>query len=188
MILVALGKKGSGKSAVLRKLATHRLRAAPQALILYHDPACQLDDRAGWLCTSIAHARERISRARVLPQLSIFRGVEVEDLARFALEVRDCTLIIDELDRACTGKVWKSESVRRIVHEGRHERIDLWGTFRSTRNVSEDVLNAADAVFLFRHSAAAYYDLQAIEHRLGPSYATACQGLEFGQFVIWRDD
>jgi hypothetical protein len=155
---------------------------------LYHDPACQLSEGAGVLCTSVELARTRLARDGVLPQLTIWRGVDVEDLARFALQVRDCTLIVDELDRACTGKIWKSDSVRRIVHEGRHERIDLWGTFRSTRNVSEDLLNAADAVFLFRHSVAAYYDLQAIEHRLGPSYAIACQSLGFGQFVIWRDD
>lgn len=188
MVVLFLGKKGSGKSALCRKIVYRRLLESPRALTLYHDPACQIRAEAGKLFTSCEAAREALKRSGVLPQLCVFRGVEVDDLARFAMEVRDCTLVIDELDRACNGKEWRSQHVRRIVHEGRHERVDLFGTFRSTRNVSEDIINAADAVFLFRHSQAAVFDLRIVEQRLGLAYAEACQGLGFGQFLTWSDD
>lgn len=184
MIVLFLGKKGVGKTALERKLIYRRLVERPKSLVFWNDPACQI--RGGALFTSIAQARATF-RAGGAPRLSIFRGVDVNDLALLAREVHDTTLVLDEMDRACHGKTWSAPEVRHLVQEGRHERVDLFGTFRRTANVNEDLLAAADFVFLFRHSEAAPYDLQTLRLRFGERYAEACTTLEPGRFVVWAD-
>lgn len=184
MVILSLGKKGSGKTALLRKLAYHRLRQT-RSLIWWHDPGCQV--KAGKIFESIEQARETFAKIGV-PRLCVFRDIDVEALASLAISVKDLTLVIDEMDLACSGKKWIAPSVERIVHYGRHLRCDLFGTFRSTRNVSEDLLNAVDYAFLFRHNAASEYDIHTIRRRFGISYSSAVTQLQPLQFVIWSDD
>lgn len=188
MIVLALGKKGSGKTTLLRKLAYRRLCLPARPLVLWHDPGAQLADTVGRHFAAVRTARDWLKLHGSLPQLSVFRGADVEELAKLAIDLGDVTLVMDELDRACRDKRWLSESVRRIVHEGRHLRVDLFGSFRSTRNVSEDLLGQADHVFLMRHTAAGEYDLGTIARRFGDRYASAVQALEPMQFLAWSDD
>lgn len=185
MIVLFLGKKGVGKTALERKLIYRRLVERPRSIVFWNDPACQI--RGGALFTSVDAARSHF-RAQGAPRLSIFRNVDVDELARLACEVHDVTLVLDEMDRACNGKTWTAPTVRHIVQEGRHERVDLFGTFRRTANVSEDLLSGSDYVFLFRHSTANPYDLQTIAKRFGENYERAVQTLEPGRFVIWADE
>lgn len=184
-VVVILGKKGTGKSSLLRRLVYQRLQGAPRHTVFFDDSGCQV--RGGVVFTSAAQAAKHIA-ARGVPRLAVFRGVDVDDIAQLALRVHDVTLVLDELDRACNGKAFSSEAVKRIVHYGRHERVDLWGTFRSTRNVSEDLLNAADRIFLLHHSAACYPDIDAIRRRFGPQIADAVTRLEPWRFVAWSDE
>lgn len=185
MILLTIGKKGAGKSTALRRLVYRRLLESPRSTVFWVDTGCQV--KGGALFESIATARAHFASAGV-PRLCIYRGCDVEDVAALALELHDVTLVVDELDRACSGKTWRAPSVRRIVHEGRHERVDLWGSFRSTRNVHEDLVGQCDAALLFRQTEAGYYDLQTLKLRFGPAMAEAVQRLEPMHFVMWADD
>jgi hypothetical protein len=140
------------------------------------------------LFTDVSQARAQLSATRALPSLSVFRDVDVDELCAFAADVRDVTLVIDELDRVCVGKNWVSKHAKRIVHEGRHKRVDLFGTFRSTRNVNEDLIGQADYIFLFRHGTGAYYDHQTLELRLGPQWSEVTKRLQPMHFAVWSDD
>ena len=119
--------------------------------------------------------------------LSVFRECDVEEVAALALRVRNVTLVVDELDRACALKRWTAPSVARIVHEGRHFRVSLMGTFRRTSNVSEDLLSQVDYAFLFRQSGASPSDLQTLRQRFGDAIAHQVEALDDGQFTVWRD-
>ena len=188
MIVLALGKKGSGKTALIRKLAYLRLRSGLTPLILYHDPGAQIDHRRGALFTSVEDAEAYWRANKALPGLSVFRDVDVDELCLLAMQIKDVTLVIDELDRVCKGKHWESPAAKRIVHEGRHKRVDLFGTFRSTRNVNEDIIGQSDYIFLFRHGGGAYYDLQTVDLRLGPQWAQIARSLAPKHFAVWSDD
>lgn len=165
----------------MRKLAARAHRA--KRAIFYHDPQAQIDDSSGRVFTSSAEWAADPQP----PYLSVFRECEVEEVARLALRVRGVTVVVDEMDRGFDGKRWVSKSLRRIVHEGRHFRVSLFGTFRRTANVSEDILSQADYVFLFKTSASSPYDLQTIEKRFGNGIAERVQHLDAHQFVVWND-
>lgn len=184
-VVVSIGKKGMGKSTALRRLAYRLLQHRPETAIFWHDPGCQL--RGGRVFASVLEARAAFA-AQGMPRLSIFRGagVDVNELAQLALEIHDVVLVLDELDRACSGKEWRAQAVKRIVHEGRAERVDLWGTFRNTRNVNEDLIGAADVIFVFHHSAASPYDLQMLRQRFGLD-PDALVALPPKAFVVWSD-
>lgn len=123
-----------------------------------------------------------------VPHLSVFREIdEIDDLAKLAWAVGDCTLWLDELDRACENKRWSSPYVRRIVHEGRHRGVSLWGTFRFTSSVPEDLLSIAHKVFFFHVGEMGLYELRGIMQRLGPSYAETIPTLARGECVVWED-
>jgi len=155
-------------------------------LIFYHDPGLQI--AGGVVFNNVQTVRERIAAGKGLPRLSVFRGCDIDDVAQLAIDVHDVTLVADELDRACTEKRFISKAVKRIVHEGRHERVDLFGTFRSTRNVSEDLIGQSDFIFLHKHTSAAIHDLQTIRQRFGERYYRAVQKLQPMEFVLWADE
>lgn len=194
MILLSVGRKGSGKSTALRALAARCLaQPGPRPLIWFHDPKEGVSAPAGSVFTSI----EAWRLAKRVPPLSVFRAIpDLNELARLACEVKDVTLIIDELDRACDGKRWYPSKhlanadcrtgswVERIVNETRHYRVNLWGGVRRFANLPEDVITAADVTLLFNHDAQAIYDLQAIARRHGPAVAEQLPGLQVGEFVI----
>lgn len=178
-IVLSIGKKGSGKSALLRKLvwAVLQEHRAPKPLVFFHDPQAQI---RGDVFTSTQAWRS----SATVPALSVFRGVDVEDLAQLARDVGDVTLVLDELDLVSNDKRWAAPTVKQLVHYGRHYRVSLFGGFRRTQNVPEDILSQADHIFLFKHEQRAVYDLRAVAARFGDSYAALVQRLEPGQFVV----
>lgn len=195
-ILLSVGTKGYGKSTLLRRLISACLaEPAPGAhppLIWCHDPQGGLEVPSSQVFTSVAHWRAR----REVPALSVFRAIgDLNELAALACEVGDVTLVLDEIDRACADKKWLTSKhlatddcrdgawVKRIVHETRHYRVNLWGGCRRFANIPEDLVTQADVVFLFHHDQKAVHDLRAIEARFGADVREAAQRLDVGQFI-----
>ncbi|MCK4958714.1 MAG: hypothetical protein KAT00_04930 [Planctomycetes bacterium] len=152
--------------------------------MFWHDPGAQI---AQGVVLTVDEARVHWS-AGSLPQFCVFRGEGVEAVAQLAVEVGDLTLCIDELDQACREKRWLSPTTQAITQYSRHYRVDLFGSFRATRNVSEDLLAQSDYVFLLRHNPSSIYDIRTIEARFGEHYANIVANLEPKHFVIWSDD
>lgn len=124
---------------------------------------------------------------KTVPGVTVIRRDDADRVARLALELRDVTLVLDELDMVCGGKRWLSDATREIVHYGRHLRISLMGGFRRTQNVHEDLISQCDAAFIFRHSESAPRDVSALADRFGQDYADRAMTLEPMQFLVWRD-
>ena len=189
VLLASLGKKGRGKSAVLRRLAWECLRRIPSAIFLVHDPRRQWRTPAGIACRwkDVAECRAHAAKTKGLPRLNLFDDPDADQVCKLARDLKDCTVVLDELDAVTDGKKWTSDSASRIVHWGRHERVSLWGSFRRAANIPEDFLAMVDVVFLFGYPEAAVYDLRGLEQRLGPEYCEASKTLDPFQFVAWSD-
>lgn len=166
--------------------------APAKPLIWFHDPKEGVSAPA----SSVFHSVEAWRRAKQVPALSVFRSIpDLNELAMLACEVKDVTLIFDEIDRACDDKGWYASKhlitsdcrdgrwVKRIVNETRHYRVDLWGGCRRFSNIPEDLIAGADVTLLFHQDADAVYDLQAIARRFGPATAEALPGLGVGEFI-----
>lgn len=165
----------------------------PRPIVFFDDAQATLGVPASSVFTSVAQWRA----SKQVPRLSVFRGVHPNELAHLACEVRDVTLVLDEADRASNGKDWHTDKalaspvckdgawVKRVVHEGRHYRVSLIGSCRDFRSVPEDLIAQADALFIFRIDAHAYYDLRALERRCGPEAAELAAQLQEGEFLAY---
>lgn len=61
----------------------------------------------------------------------------------------DCSLIIDEVDR-WSRPSWTRPELRRLIHYGRHQRLDLLCTCRRPANIGADLRSQADRWIAFQ--------------------------------------
>ncbi len=196
MILLSIGKKGYGKSTLLRTLACRALaESQPPPILFFDDPQGGLAVPPSHVFTSTAQWRA----TKRIPALSVFRGVHPNELARLACDVGDVTLVLDEIDRASENKRWHTSKhlatdvcpdgawVKRVVHEGRHYRVSLWGSARRFASVPEDLISQADVLFLFRVDDWAAFDVDMTRRRFGEEAAEAVQSLERGQYLTFGE-
>lgn len=189
MVIIFLGKRGSGKTAAMRKAAWIRhQRARPKQLIFFHDPGCQI--AGGRVLAGESQVKSYFNgrRPSQIESPIILRNVSCDFSANLALAVKDCTLCLDEADLAANDKRWKSDAVKKIVHYGRHSRVSLFAGFRRVANVPEDLVSQSSYAFLFRQSESTPQDLRTMGHRFGQEYAEAVKGLKKLEFVIWEED
>lgn len=192
MLLFNLGDKGTGKSRLLRQLAWGRLERFPTCSVLVHDPNDQW--AKGKAFTNAAAVRAHLKKHGTIPRLTLIKRDTPHRVARLAWDVGTTTCVIDELDTVCTTKSWSQEewidevecgAARALAHYGRHRGVDLWGGFRFTRNVNEDLPGLADFIFLFRHNDAAMADLELLRRRFNPAVADAVLEMEDHECIVW---
>lgn len=137
-----------------------------------------------------------MAERKVQPRVTVIRADTADAVCRLAWDTGNTTCVIDELDAVCTAKRWSQEerldsvncgAARALAHYGRHRGVDLFGSFRFTRNVNEDLPALADFVFLLRHSAAAAYDIRTIRLRFGDAYADEVIAMAPHETLIWHD-
>lgn len=185
MIVLALGQKGSGKSRLLRMLAAARLQRWQTSSVLVHDAQAQYE--GGKAFERADDVRRYIQANGSRPRLMLVRQDDAANVCQLAWELGQVTCVIDELDLVCKAKVWESDAARSIAHYGRHRQVDLFGSFRFTRNINEDLPALADFIFLMRHSGAALYDLRTIRQRFGDAYAREVVNLQNHEAIVWHD-
>jgi len=186
--LLAVGPKKAGKSTLairwIRDLLTNGRHVA---LVSTPDPKF-----IGHRWASL----EEFEKSTPWKAINIFPGIEPTELAAFALKVgkrRRVVLVIDELDTAVTprayadpptrrGELKKKGPLRTVLHEGRHNRVDLVGTCRRLSNVHGDLRNLVHAMALFRTG-----DQEGTLDRLPEDVRAKVDELdpEKFQYVVW---
>ena len=149
-LILATGRKGSGKSTMLRSLVGEVFDLNTRAVIW--------DNTREW--SEPADLTEgQLERLEILPS----HEFSVEDAARRALELAPAILVVDELDRVLPngmGQSWglKMPNLYSIIHAGRHYRTALFCAVRRFQNVHQDVVALADVVYVFRTTRAGDVD------------------------------
>ena len=186
-LLLFLGKKNQGKTALARKVLWDQLAKDPKAPAICFDPMGQLRDGVGVVFPDVGAARAHLQTHGGLPRLTIFREESIDNVCELAWSVGDCVLFLDEMDHAFKRKDWSAPFAYKVSHYGRHRGILTLATFRYTRNVNEDLVSLADKVFIFHHSSASPFDLRTLGQRFGPDWPGLAVGLERFQFAVWED-
>lgn len=165
-ILICTGKKGSGKTTLIRKLEVKCRRS------LVCDPEAKWPPARAKV---IYGARELLKYARAhqlqdpaRPFRIIYRDdVDAMQLAGpgLAFVLRRCTLTIDELAWLCNSRQLPTY-LRRILQFGRERQINLMGTTREPQEVHDLLFSQADEVVFFRTDPG--NGLDRIRRRYGP--------------------
>lgn len=149
-IVLATGKKGTGKTTRLRQLAGDARRTIiadpegkwPLAGDLEARGATALFD----LLTSIK-ATDPGTRFRVVYRDDADVMADAAPAAAFA--VRNVTLVVDELAWICNAN-WLPRPLTRVLQFGRERRINLLGTTRRPQEIHGFLYDQADYLYFFR--------------------------------------
>ena len=144
-IVLIVGKKGYGKTTLARAIAQRQSR------VMVFDPMADFGAGIVGSGTDIAQWMRAKSRRQYT---AICRPTSDDDAEMFWAtvgdrSVRDCTVIIDEIDRVCTPS-WTHPVVHDLIHYGRHRSISIVGTCRRPSNTSRDLSANADSIVAFR--------------------------------------
>lgn len=148
-ITLVLGRKGSGKSYLCRKL----VNAASRRIII--DP--MRESVSGAVVKSFPALVEYLRRVRRGRFSVILRAMDIQsELDAIALTVAgepdnpplpDTTLYVDEIDRLCSPSQIP-EPLFRLANYGRHFRISLIGAARRPKRIHHDLTANADRLLI----------------------------------------
>lgn len=154
-IIIAVGKKGSGKTYRIRQLA----RPCRRALILDPEAKWKLapGDVEVWGGRHLVHvigpgaAGGLCNPSRRFRIVYRDRDLELMKLAGpgAAFALRNVTVVLDELAWFCTPRHFP-ERLRWLIQFGRERQINVLGTAREPHEIHNTILSAADWLLLFR--------------------------------------
>jgi energy-coupling factor transporter ATP-binding protein EcfA2 len=164
-LVYVAGRKGCGKSTLLRALVQHGIESKPGALFVILDSTREWQPGPGKI---------------VLPS-NRYSG---QQAAQYALNLRNCVLVIDEVDRVApntTGSLVAGDPLHTVIQYGRHEDVALWCAARRSVRVHTDIRALADVIYLFKHTEPR--DLAWIADVCGQEVAAAVPLLERRKFI-----
>ena len=155
------------------------------------------DFGGGMVCTTYAQLRDYWARVYSLESFSIIlrpaSETELDDMLNGIAPpfdgrpgpVTNTLVTIDEADMVSTpGK--DHPALRRMVHYGRHQGLDLIVTARRARNLSTDIRSEADALVVFRCEEPR--DVAYARERCGAELAEAVRVLPDRQYLVHSQD
>jgi hypothetical protein len=185
LILTATGKKGYGKTTLVRALVEPCRRA------IFADPEGKWPARPGDV--EVRHAVELLDYLAdigaadpAVPFRAIYRDdadVMGRTVPALAFGVRNLTLVIDELAWLCTP--WELPAyLRRLLQFGRERRVNLVGTTREPQEVHDLFFSQADLVMLFHTDPG--NGLDRLRRRY-PELASKLASFDIGQYHAYGD-
>ncbi len=176
------GKRGSGKSTVLKALAATAPRVLVWDLLGEHRwcPNRLRDARDITRFIAWAHGRERFA-ARVVPEDG---GDETFDaLCDLAYREGRLLLVVEEVAMVSKPN-WLPASFDKIVRLGRHRGVSVAWTTQRLSEVARRLTSTTDAFLLFFHHEPR--DVEAIQQRCGVTVADTVSRLGRHNFVSWE--
>lgn len=179
-IILAAGKKGSGKTTQLRRIVGKARRA------LIADPESKWTlEKGDREVRGAGELRDVLREIDAVNPRTRWRIVYRDDFKvirdvapAMAFAVRNCTLVLDELVWFCSARN-TPDWLKRVVALGRERRVNLLGTTREPQEVPDILFPAADLIYFFRLDPG--NGLDRVRRRY-PAIAAEIPGLEPFQF------
>lgn len=150
-ILVVLGRKGSGKSTLVREIIREKMVERRRVLII--DGMGEYGGEGIEVVHGVDDALDRIEKIddhdRFAYAFRTMRSEDDLDLIGVAYEVPNQLLVIEEASRYCSATQLPDE-IGQLVRYGRHREIDMIFIARRPSELHRDVTANADVVVTFQ--------------------------------------
>lgn len=186
-IYVIVGKKGSGKTTLAKKLHAQASRR------ITIDPMWEYKD--GVIVTTFDDLVSYVRPRRFAQYSVILRtmdDVERDNVIEFLTTgepntptLPNVTILIDEIDRLCSPREITDE-LHRLVNYGRHYGVDLIAVSRRPRAMHRDITANADAIAIGQTQEPR--DVDYLEEFVGPQLVAKARALPEYGFAVWPDD
>lgn len=174
MIHVILGKKGSGKSSLSKKLAT--LRRFP-VVFLSPVETLKVCDYEVWSLADIKPTMESASPGQII----LVRNADemaLDLVCATAVVNKQFTIVVDEIDR-----YEGSKQLETAVHYARHFEIELIVNTRRYVHIPRLLTSQADYFYIFQSNEPA--DLQYLRQMIGTNAMNAVQALPLHHYYTF---
>lgn len=181
-IIGILGRKGSGKSCMLRQVVAEVCR------LLVFDPLCE----HGEICPNRLDSIERLVaflrwtrgkpvwRAHFVPHGDLYDQFDL--FCRWVYHRGGMTLAIEEVPMFVHPN-WAPMGFSEILRLGRHRQINMVWTAQRAAEVARQVTACTDVFVLFSQTEAR--DLDALAQRCGPEIAVKVARLGLHDYLVW---
>lgn len=110
---------------------------------------------------------------------------EFEIISNIVLKMKNITFLVDEIDMFSDPKS-EDKGLNKLIHYGRHNKIDIVGTSRRPANISRDLTSQTDFFYLSRISEPT--DLKYFKARFGIEIVNELQNLDKFEFLQIDDE
>lgn len=195
-LIFAVGQKGAGKSSLIRRWASQHprtlwldavweeLEGAPAGSIAY-----DLDELQALLRDRARHSHWRLifagARADYPAAVQLLQPVHPR-APGYAQAVGGVTVVCGEADVLAPNNGRMEESVRDLIHRGRHHRVSLFAAARRPAEVARDLSSQADLLVFFQ--VAEPRDVQWVRARIGDAAAEAVAALAGHDYLLYHSD
>lgn len=185
-IQTVIGHKGHGKTKLTEALAL--LTKKP---VIYADPRFQFDDKPKRRLhfKSVGEFRKWINNRT---NFKIFMKYRLElivnafddtfdELANIVLKMSDITFVVDEVDMFADTRMNNKKPFYKLIHYGRHDRIDIITTSRRPANISRNLTSQTDIFYFGKIREPA--DKEYIKKAVGQEYVAMVEKLNRFEFL-----
>ncbi len=153
-IITVIGKKGYGKTTLVKLLVL--LSNKPSIII---DPRFQFENEHYLYFNNTENAeqwlKDNFQKFYAFNKKIVIQSAEKQKIDSFLEFIykyfKDIVLVIDEIDMFYNQKGFNDEtSFYKLIHYGRHSRIDIITTSRRPANIPKDLTSQTDEFCLFQ--------------------------------------
>lgn len=181
-VILIIGKRGSGKSYLARKLiAEHKRLLVYDIMSEYTNGVIFGTESLSEFCTFwlMVHKKDfRLIYRPVQPKK------EIEDLAKAVFALGNMTFVVEEIDSICTAYDLP-ESFSRILARGRHRNITLIGVTPAPFGIHRDLTRQAKEIYVFNTREPR--DRDYLRNLLGQAIESKLDALGQYEYVKWED-
>lgn len=190
-IITVIGHKGYGKTKLTEMLVL--LGNKPTIIA---DPRYQYEPKPyrrhfksvgafrKWI-----HVRDNLRTFYACKLELVVNGIDedtFEELAAIVYKLKEITFLVDEIDLFAPPTMTRKASFYKLIHYGRHSRIDIVTTSRRPANISRNLTSQTDLFFFSRVREP--NDKNYIAHYIGKEHVTTAEKLEKFSFLLIDDD
>ncbi len=181
-IILVFGKRGSGKSYLVKKLVQKEQRLLINDTMSEYSQGVifEAEDLDRFLIFWGEHYRR--------PYRLIYRPLkpkeEIEQLAELVYAIGNITFVCEEIDLACTPYEI-SDSLAYVIQRGRHKNITLIGITQRPYGIHRLLTSQAKEIYIF--STNEPRDREYLRTLLGQEIEAKLDSLKQYQYVKWQD-
>lgn len=105
-----------------------------------------------------------------------------EELAALVYKMSDISFLVDEIDMFAPPTMTRKASFYKLIHYGRHNRIDIFTTSRRSANISRNLTSQTDVVLFSRVREP--NDKKYIGNYIGKEYIKVAENLQKFHFLV----
>lgn len=181
-VIVIIGKRGSGKSYLARKL----IEREPRLLIF--DTMSEYNEGVMFETEELQQFKAFWKHVYRRPFRLIYRPLmpekEIEVIAELVFLLGNMTFVVEEVDCYCTP-YQISDAFAHIIQRGRHKNITLIGVTQRPYGIHRLLTSQAKELYIF--STSEPRDRDYLKSLLGQEIEAKLDALQQYQYVKWTD-